>query len=133
MRWRRVAWLALLLAGCATPDRDITPALMGTWGGPHIGLTVGELDSDVQFDCADGTIIGPYVVHPDGRFEWPGKFARGTGGPVREGQETPEVDATYVGVVKGPEMTLTVKLDDGTVIGPFKLERFKEGQLTRCL
>jgi hypothetical protein len=106
---------------------------MGTWGGPHIGMTVGELDSDVEFDCAEGTIFGPYSVAGNGSFEWPGKFKRGTGGPARVGQEPPEVGATYAGIVRGPEMTLRVKLDDGTTIGPFTLERFKDPQLTRCL
>ena|SRR5215210_1870160 len=129
----RPAGLALALAACATPSRDVTPALMGTWGGPHIGLTVGELDSDVQFDCAEGTILGPYSVSGDGSFKWPGMLTTGMGGPARLGQEPPAMGATYVGVVRGPEMTLSVELDNGSTVGPFKLERFKEPQLTRCL
>jgi hypothetical protein len=130
-----VLWLAAAgaLAGCSTPDRNITPALLGTWGGQHIALTVGEIDSDVQFDCAVGSIFGPYFVRTDGSFEWPGNFTRGTGGPALQGQEQPAVAATYVGVLTGPAMTLSVKLDDGTTIGPFTLARFQDAQLTRCL
>lgn len=128
-------WLAVVgaLAGCATPDRNMTPALMGPWGGQHIALTVGAIDSDVQFDCGEGAIFSPYLVSADGSFEWPGNFTRGTGGPVRQGQEQPAVEATYVGVVTGPAMTLSVKLGDGTTIGPFTLARFQDAQLTRCL
>jgi len=114
--------------------RDINPALQGIWGGPHIGLTVGTLDTGVEFDCAEGTIFGPYLVEKDGSFAWAGDFTRGTGGPTRVGEgQQPPIPATYVGVVKGPEMTISVELEDHTVIGPFALERFAEPQLTRCL
>lgn len=126
------ALLVIALAGCAT-IRDATPALLGVWGGQHIELTVASLDSAVDFDCAEGTIIGPLTVAKDGRFDWGGTFQRGTGGPVRVGQEPPKEPAHYVGVTRGGEMTLSVRLDDGQVIGPFTLERFKDAQLTRCL
>jgi hypothetical protein len=135
----RTAILALLaLASCASvpaTQRDITPAFQGTWGGPHIGLRVGTLDTLVEFDCAEGGFTGPYLVNDDGRFEWDGTFTRGTGGPVRVGQEPPEVHAVYTGVFRGSGgyMKLQVKLDDGQIIGPFTLERFKDPQLTRCL
>lgn len=130
---RRSVWLAILLTGCATPSRDITPALQGNWGGEHIGLTIGTTDTDVQFDCAEGTIFAPYLVNMDGTFNWGGTYQRGTGGPVRVGQQPPEVPAQYVGETRGGEMTLSVRLDDGQVIGPFQLERFQDAQLLRCL
>lgn len=130
----RIAVFGMLaLAGCATPQRDITPALQGSWGGRHIGLMVGTLDTDAEFDCAEGTIYGPYLVNNGGRFSWEGTFKRGTGGPVRVGQGPPERAAKYKGVFRGGDMTLAVKLDDDTTIGPFTLERFKEPQIFRCL
>lgn len=129
---------ALSLAGCATQQRDITPALRGSWGGQHIGLTLKDSDADVEFDCAEGTIFGPYSLKADGSFAWAGEFKRGMGGPVRVDkyeiqEEPPPVRATYSGAVRGREMTLTVTLEDGTIIGPFALERFKEPTIFRCL
>lgn len=123
----------LALAACATAQRDISPAFQGIWGGQHIGLQVGTLDTFVAFDCADGAFAAPYVISQSGSFEWDGTFTRSTGGPVRVGQEPTPVHAVYFGVVRGPLMTLSVKLDDGQVIGPFTLERFKEPMIVRCL
>ena len=134
---RCALFLSALLAGCTSvpaAQRDITPALQGTWGGSHIGLRVGTLDTLVEFDCAEGGFVAPYLVNGDGTFEWDGTFARGTGGPVRVGVEPPEVHAIYSGAIGGGgEMTLRVRLDDGQTLGPFTLERFKDPQLTRCL
>ena len=130
---RRIAALAVLaLTGCAT-THDVTPALMGVWGGDHIEMIVGSLDSAVELDCAEGTIFGPYSVDRNGNFEWAGDFTRGTGGPERIGQEPPSVAATYIGVQRGPEMTIRITLADGQSLGPFKLTRFEEARLTRCL
>lgn len=135
----RLSFLALLsLAACSSlpaAQRDITPAFQGTWGGPHIGLRVGTLDTLVEFDCAEGGFTAPYLINNDGTFEWYGTFTGGTGGPVRVGEEPPAVRAIYTGLFRGSggDMTLQVKLDDGRVIGPFTLQRFEEPQLTRCL
>ena len=127
----------LALAACVSvpaAPRDITSGLLGTWGGPHIGLRVGTLDTQVEFDCAEGGFTAPYLVNRDGTFEWNGTFTRGTGGPVRVGAEPRSVHAVYAGAFRGGgAMTLRIKLDDGQVIGPFTLERFKEPRLTRCL
>lgn len=127
---------ALALAPCSTASatqRDATPALEGSWGGRHIALNVGTLDTGVEFDCAEGTFYGPYFVGKNGRFSWPGTFTRGTGGPTQIDSKAAELSATYVGVFRGGDMTLSVKLENGQTIGPFTLERFKEPQLTRCL
>ena len=73
---------AISLASCATasaPQRNVTQALEGSWGGQHISLNVGTLDAEVEFDCAEGAIFGPYVVDHDGRFSWPGTFRQITG------------------------------------------------------
>ena len=130
---KRVVAIALLvLSGCAT-DWDATPALMGTWGGKHIELVVGTLDSAVEFDCAEGMIFGPYSVDRRGDFSWIGTYTRGTGGPERIGEVRPSVSAVYSGVLRGPEMTMRIQLDDGQTLGPFELKRFQEPQLTRCL
>lgn len=129
---KQVALIMLAVAGCATTP-DAAPALHGTWGGDHVRLTVGEIDAGIEFDCAQGTIIGPYLVGRDGRFDWSGTFERGTGGPVRIDRPPQSVPAGYFGTVRGPEMLLNVRLADGTILGPFQLERTREARLTRCL
>ena len=127
-----VSLLAVALGSCATTP-DATPGLMGIWGGERVELTIATLDSAVEFDCAEGMFVGPFAVAKDGRFDWGGTYQRGTGGPDRVGQQSPTVSARYFGVTRGGEMTLSVRLDDGQVIGPFKLKRFEEARLTRCL
>lgn len=128
-------WIAafLILSGCATAPRDATLALEGSWGGPHIGLTVGQIDTFVEFDCAEGVIHPPHPVNADGTFTWDGTYTRGTGGPVRLGEKPTPVHATYSGVIAGPRMMLVAKLDDGQAVGPFTLERAKPPQIYRCL
>ena len=106
---------------------------MGIWGGDHVELIVATLDSAIEFDCADGMFVGPLAVAKDGRFNWGGTYKRGTGGPDRVDQQSPTVSASYFGVTRGGEMTLSVRIDDGQVIGPFTLKRFRDAQLTRCL
>ena len=124
--------LAVALESCATTP-DATPGLMGIWGGQHVELTIATLDSAVEFDCAEGMFVGPLAVAKDGRFDWDGTYQQGTGGPARVGQEPPTLHAHYVGIRRGDDMTLSVRLDDGRVLGPFTLERFKPAQLMRCL
>ncbi|MEO6580813.1 MAG: hypothetical protein ABIN83_06635 [Sphingomicrobium sp.] len=126
------AALVLVLESCTTPP-DLTPALVGTWGGDHVGLSVGELDAGIEFDCAEGVVFGPYMVGRDGRFGWAGSFERSSGGPARIDQQPKPIQAHYFGTVRGPAMVLNVRLADGTTLGPFQLERFREARLTRCL
>ena len=124
--------LALATAGCAAvpPSYD---SLRGDWGGRHIGLHIGETDSAVEFDCAEGRIFPPYTIASGGRFEWSGTFTRGTGGPVRVGFEPPSIAATYSGTVRGGHMSVTIRLDDRTSLGRYELDRFAQPQLLRCL
>ena len=64
----RATLIVLALAACATSS-NITPALVGSWGGDHAQLMVGELDSAIEFDCAEGTVFGPYLVGRDNNFD----------------------------------------------------------------
>ena len=54
-------------------------------------------------------------------------------GPVRVGQVFKSQPATYAGSVVKDVMTLTIKLEDGTVSGPLTLREGAQPQLTRCL
>ena len=129
----RVVVLALpMLAACASmslPQGELT----GTWGGPHASITFQGGLAQLDYDCASGTIDQPVVPAPDGRFQAEGTYLIGHGGPVRVGQIFITRKARYRGTVVNGAMELTTILEDGTVIGPFTLQRGAEPQLTRCL
>ncbi|HKC04008.1 MAG TPA: hypothetical protein VKC17_11990 [Sphingomicrobium sp.] len=127
----QIAVLALLALGSATStERDLTPALEGSWGGPRAQLMVGTLDADVQVDCSEGTIYGPYMVKKDGSFAWSGRFSRERETLGRPEQN--EVDATYEGQIRGGNLTFEVKIDGGRALGPYTVQRFKDADLPEC-
>jgi hypothetical protein len=121
----------LALAGCATLEQP--PDFRGAWGGPHIGLSLDTGLGTVEYDCASGTIDESVLPGPDGRFQVRGTHREGQGGPVRVGQIFRSQRATYTGQVVKDSMTLEVKLEDGTELGPFALARGAPPQITRCL
>ena len=129
---RRLGTLAAvaMLAGCAVIPQK--PAfLTGPWGGPHVGLLLEGGIGTVQFDCAGGSIDS--VLAASGAFSATGTYRAGQGGPVRVGQIFTSQRATYSGSVTGDQMNLSVRLEDGSTLGPFNLTRGATGQLTRCL
>lgn len=123
---------ALLVASCATLEGKPT-FLVGTWGGPHAGITFEGGLASVEFDCASGTIDGPVYPAKDGTFTAKGSVRTGTGGPVRVGQIFKSQRASYSGQVQKTAMTLDIKLEDGTAMGPFTLTEGASPLLTRCL
>jgi hypothetical protein len=122
----------LLVSACATLDAKPS-YLLGPWGGPHIGIVFEGGLANVELDCAAGTIDRPVYPAKGGEFTAKGTFRAGTGGPVRVGQIFRSQPATYSGTVVKDVMSLNIKLEDGTVGGPFTLVRGAEPQLTRCL
>lgn len=119
-----------LVAGCAAiPQKPVF--LTGQWGGPHVGLLLEGGIGTVEFDCAGGTIDTNLVA--SGTFTAAGTYRAGQGGPVRVGQIFTSQRATYSGSVTGDQMSLSVRLEDGSTLGPFTLARGAPGQLTRCL
>jgi hypothetical protein len=129
------AWIAvaslLLSAGCTTTIEK--PAyLVGTWGGPHAGIAF-HVTSDVQFDCASGSIDVPVYPAKDGSFLVKGTYREGSPGPVRVGQIFRSQTATYSGTALEGVMTLNVELEDGTALGPFNMMLGAPPQLNRCL
>ena len=121
----------LALAGCETlqPPAD----LAGQWGGRHVGLLFEGGLGKLEYDCASGTIDQHVVPGPDGRFTAAGTHVPGQGGPVRVGQIFTSHRATYQGQVTGDVMDLTVRLDNGTVIGPYRLTRGAQPLIFACL
>jgi hypothetical protein len=129
---RRLGALAAvaILAGCAAiPQKPVF--LSGQWGGPHIDLLLEGGIGTVEFDCAGGTIDTNLAA--SGTFTAAGTYRAGQGGPVRVGQIFTSQRATYSGSVAGDQMTLSIRLEDGSTLGPFSLTRGAPGQLTRCL
>lgn len=123
---------ALLTSGCATLD-DKPDYLIGTWGGPHIGVSFEGALGSIEYDCASGTIDSIVLPAKDGRFTARGQHRHGQGGPVRVGQIFRTQRATYSGEVHKDIMTLNVSLEDGTSLGPFTLTEGAPPQITRCL
>ena len=129
---RQIAFVALFLLG-SQPALAKPPFLNGSWGGQHVGIVIQGGLADVQFDCASGTIDVPIAPAKDGAFEARGTYRAGMPGPVRVGQIFTSQPATYSGKVTKQAMTLSVALEDGTIIGPLTLAQGAAPQLTRCL
>ena len=68
----------LLTVSCSAPP---VTDLRGEWGGEHVSLTITDAGSSLEFDCASGTISGPFTVDAQGRFNLRGTYTPGTGGP----------------------------------------------------
>ena len=128
--------LALLVAAAglsACASVTAPTHLYGQWGGPHISLSLEGGLGTIEYDCASGTIDTAIVPAPDGSFAASGTHRPGQGGPVRVGQIFTSHRAIYAGTVVKDAMTLGVRLEDGTTIGPYTLTRGAQGELMRCL
>lgn len=110
-----------LFAGCnASPAVPSPPVVTGVWGGDHVSLSIMEMSSRLEFDCAHGTIPSPLTADAQGSFVVAGTFVREHGGPIRQ-DEAPDVHpATYAGTMTGTAMQLTIRLTaTNEVIGTF--------------
>ena len=126
-----VAVPLLALAGCATLGQGPT-TLSGQWGGPGINLVLEGGLGTVEYDCASGT-IDQTIPSAEVPFSVAGTYRTGQAGPVRVGQIFRSQRATYSGTAVNGDMTLLVKLEDGTELGPFTLKQSVPGQINRCL
>lgn len=118
-----------LIAGCAAlPEKPVF--LTGQWGGPGADLLIEGGLATVRYDCASGSIDSN--LSATGAFSAPGSYRAGQPGPIRVGQIFTSVRATYSGSVDKDVMTLTARLEDGTVIGPHRLTQGQPGQLAGC-
>jgi hypothetical protein len=134
----RIFGIAAAIALCAGSAPAVAKAYLdGAWGGEHVGLVLEGGLGTVEYDCASGTIDGLILPAKDGRFTINGTYRTGPAGPVRVGQIFRATRATYSGTVKKQDkvrtMTLNVKLEDGTLLGPFTLTQGAQPQIMRCL
>ena len=132
---RRAALLSAAAAGLAACAMIPQPPthLSGQWGGPHISLLLEGRLGTIVYECASGTIDTAITPAPDGRFTASGTHRPGQGGPIRVGQIFISHRTTYSGTIEKDEMTLSGRLEDGTILGPFSLTRGSRGELMRCL
>jgi hypothetical protein len=72
-------------------------------------------------------------VGAGGQFTAAGTHTPEHGGPVREGEVLPTVQARYSGVLRGDRMTLQGRVANGVLLGPFELRRGAQPMILRCL
>lgn len=123
---------ALLLVACAAVPPPGIP-VTGTWGGPHIGLSLDPAGGAIEYDCASGRLTEPLVPRPNGGFDVGGTHTPGSGGPDIEGVVLPTYRVRFTGFVRGDRMTMTGQVENGAVLGPFSLRRGTEPGIFRCL
>lgn len=105
----------------------------GTWGGLHIRIEVGQSSATIEYDCAHGTIEGPFDIDSKGQFTWRGSHMREHGGPIRKDENRSGRPAIYSGSIKDDTMTLTVKLaDTDEVLDTYTLKRGSPGRVFKC-
>jgi hypothetical protein len=105
----------------------------GKWGGTHIGLTLTDTGGTIEYDCASGRLVEPLIPGPGGSFAAEGLHAPGHGGPAIEGEVLPTYRTHFTGTVRGDRMTLTGRVENGVLLGPFALRRGAEAGTLRCL
>ena len=123
---------AILLSACATLPVSAGP-LTGQWGGQHIGMNATSVAVSFDFDCAAGRIDAALALQGGGRFEAPGVYFPGHGGPERVDELPRALPAIYSGMVSGDRLKLSIQLNSGERIGPFDLRRGAAPQIFRCL
>jgi hypothetical protein len=140
MLWRNlirflviITSLFLMISAAVSKPRKMQRINPGTWGGSHIRIEVGPRSATIEYDCANGTIDGPFTIDSKGRFSWRGTHNREHGGPIRMDEKPHGRPAIYSGSVKGDIMTLTVKFaDTNEVLDTFTLKRGSSGRVVKC-
>lgn len=140
MLWRNhirflviITSVLLIFSAAVSKPRKMQRILPGTWGGSHIRIEVGPRSATIDYDCANGTIDGPFTIDSKGRFSWRGTHNREHGGPIRIDEKPNGRPAIYSGSIKGDIMTLTVKFaDTNKVLDTFTLKRGSSGRVFKC-
>src|SRR5436853_4337585 len=134
MKRKRLFLTALIVllpiaAGVGVPPKMRTIAA-GSWGGPHLNLTVTSEGFTVEFDCAAGSAKEPPVIDRKRRFKLHGTYVSQPGSPSVPREAHP---AEYSGSVKGELMALDVKLTDSKQsMGIYRLVFGQLQRLNKC-
>ncbi|MES1245998.1 MAG: hypothetical protein ABUT39_30605 [Acidobacteriota bacterium] len=116
----------------ASPSSGDRALSTGTWGGPHVEMTVGPQGATLEMDCARGAIAKPIVVGRDGRFQVSGTYAPEHAGPARDDEEKGR-PAVYTGRLEGETLSLGISSENGEDVGSFELVHGRPGRITKCL
>src|SRR2546423_10461586 len=128
-----ISLVLLIVPAAASRPRKMQRLLTGAWGGPHIRMDVGSRSATIEYDCANGTIDGPFTLDSKGRFTWRGTHNREHGGPIRIDEKANSKPVIYSGWIKADTMTLTVKLaNTNEVVGTYTLKRGGTGRVFKC-
>jgi hypothetical protein len=128
-----IGLVLLIVAAAAAKPRKPQRVLTGSWGAPHIRLTVDRNSATIDYDCANGAIAGPLTIDSKGRFSWLGTHNPEHGGPIRIDEPSNNHKAIYTGAVKGDTMTLTVRLAaTKELVDTFTLKRGGAGRVFKC-
>jgi hypothetical protein len=113
-RW--IAALGLLgLVACSTDYTGVAIAA-GEWGGPNADLQVTDTGATVLFKCgAQGVLGARLLLDSSAHFEVAGTYEPKL---IQTGAQP----ATYLGLVTGDRLVLTVRLE-GQTLGPFELQQ----------
>jgi len=102
------------------------------WGGNHVHLVMKSSSSDLEFDCAHGTITEEIKPDNDGNFDVAGTFVR-EGGPTRLDESSKGHPARYVGRITQDSMTFQIHLKgNDQPTETFTLTRGRQGRLRKC-
>ena len=91
----------LIVSSAASRPRKMQRLPTGTWGGSHVRIEVGTRSATIDYDCANGTIDGPFTIDSKGRFTWRGTHNREHPGPIRIDEQPGSRPAIYSGWIKG--------------------------------
>ncbi len=125
-------FFAISFGGCTGSNYQAD--LIGVWGGEHIGMIVSDSSANLNYDCAHGTIDGPFITDDNSEFEVVGVHVLEHGGAIPIDETPDEHPALYTGKIDGKVMTLKVTLTDtGQEIGTFTLTLGAVPNVYKCL
>ena len=133
---RRIFWSvglvnALFMAWSAWAAPAANAVLLGQWGGDRALLTFTAEGTQLDLECATGTIQGPVQLASDGRFDTVGTFEQLRGGPQREDAKPDPAKARYVGRLEAGTLTLQV-WPAGEAPLVFRLRKGVQVKMVRC-
>ncbi len=127
-----LAAICILAAACAGGVTE--PDATDEWGAPHLALVLTESGGTLEYDCAHGTIDAGWTISSEGRLIGAGEHFQEHGGPIAEDEVIEPRPASYVGLLRGDDLRLTITLTDSAqVLGTFDLRRGETGPVFKCL
>lgn len=125
-------FLGVAYSGIEGKPRKMQTIPAGTWGGQHISIEIENGAATIDYDCANGTINGPFKVDRNGKFSLSGTHVREHGGPIRIDRPLQSQPARFTGWTDGKKMTLKVTVNNDQEIGSFDLVHGSPGRIRTC-